>query len=164
MEQIGFVLVLDREGYVTDVQDMRDGDRAPRLPMPRPPKSTSNIEPRYLYGNSAYVLGVLTDAQNKKLPSAEMLARNLEAAKTKAEKVKQRCVDEHTAWLAYHREALEHSDDNGLNAVLRFIETWTPEQFKGLRYGDEIKNGTIALRLDGDTDISGNPRLISDRP
>jgi CRISPR-associated protein Csd1 len=164
MEQISFMLIVDHGGKVIDVQDMRADRRTPRIPMPTPPKSTVNVEPRFLYGNTAYLLGVKTQAQRKKLPTDAEQKNNPAKAAAKIEKVERRCSDEHAAWTGYHREALKGSDDDGLKAVLRFIETWTPEQITGLRYADEITAGTLALRLDHDVDDNGTPRLISDRP
>lgn len=163
MERVNFVLILDREGRAIDVQDMRDGKTAPRMQLPTPPKSASAIAPRYLYGNSAYVLGVLTEAQMKKLPDEKETEKDPEAAEAAAKKVEQRCSDEHAAWKSYHLEVLDKSEDEGLRAVLRFIANWTPEQVEGLHYADEIRSGTIALRLDGDTHANGDPRFISDR-
>ena len=145
MERVDFVLVLGENGRVVDVEDLRDGKRSPRIPLPTPPKSTVNIESRFLYGNSAYVLGVMTTAQKEK-------------------RRKQRCADEHEAWLAYHRKHLSGTKDAGLRAVLAFCEAWSPDQIAKLRYRDEIDNGTIALRLDGDRVSRGTPRLICDRP
>ena len=146
MERVDFVLVISKEGHVVDVEDVRDGKRAPRLTLPTPPKSTVNIEPRFLYGNSAYVLSVMTKAQQ-------------ENSKDKA----QRCADEHDAWLAFHRETLSNNGDLGLRAVLAFCDVWSPDRATAMRYGDEITTGTIALRLEGDTDSNGEPRLICDR-
>ena len=147
MERVDFVLVINKDGRVVEVEDLRGGTRAPRLPLPTPPKSTVNIEPRFLYGNSAYVLGAMTRAQQ-------------ENPKDKS----RRCIDEHEAWLAFHRENLSNSNDAGLRAVLAFCDAWSPDRSAALRYADEITSGTIALRLDGDTDSKGAPRLICDRP
>jgi CRISPR-associated protein Csd1 len=145
MERVDFVLVLGEDGRVVDVEDLRKERRAPRIPLPAPPKSTVNIAPRFLYGNSAYVLGVMTRAQKEK-------------GRT------QRCADEHEAWLAFHHTNLAGAKDAGLRAVLAFCEAWSPDQITKLRYRDEIDNATIALRLDGDTLSRGAPRLICDRP
>ena len=164
MERVDFVLVLDKSGRAIDVQDLRDGKKTPRIALPTPPKSTGNIAARYLYGNSSYVLGAMTEPQVKKLPSKEKGVRNPKLAEAKTNKVEKRCADEHAAWITYHREALASSDDTGLQAVLAFIETWTPDQIKGLCYADELTSGTIALRLDGDTNECGAPRFIFDRP
>jgi CRISPR-associated protein Csd1 len=150
MEQISWVLLIDRDGQVIDVEDRRNGNKTPRIPAPTPPKSTVDIAPRYLYGNASYVLGVLTESQQKKKAAGKDMIR--------------RCQKEHAAWVAYHRDHCSESYDEGLRAVLRFCERWTPTQFALLRYSDEIIKGTIALSLDGDKDEVGNPRLIYDRP
>ncbi len=51
-----------------------------------------------------------------------------------------------------------------MRAVVAFCKAWSPGEIAQLRYLDEIISATIALRLDGDTDSSGGPRLICDRP
>jgi CRISPR-associated protein Csd1 len=151
MERIAWVLVLDCDGKVIDVEDRRDGKVVPRLPMPTPPKSTSGIAARFLYGNSSYVLGVLTAGQRKKVGEG------------KAVEAAERCAAERAAWIDYHRQHLKDNDDEGLRAVLQFCDAWRPEHVAKLRYSDELVDNTIALRLDGDIGPDGNSRMLHDR-
>ena len=160
MERVTWVLVISEKGKVVDVEDRRDGKMpAPRIAVPRPPKSTVNIAPRFLYGNSAYVLGAMTKAQTKKLPAEEA-----EAATVKTEKIVNRAKEEHEEWRAYHRNLLADTEDKGLCAVLKFIEGWTSHRIANLRYADELIEGTIALRLDADVHPDGSPRYVHERP
>lgn len=60
-EKIGFCVLLNRDGSVASVEDLRDTDkkRSPRmLLVPQAVKRASNIAPNFLWDKSAYVLGV----------------------------------------------------------------------------------------------------------
>ena len=60
-EKIGFCVLLNRDGSVAGVEDLRatDKKRSPRmLLVPQAVKRASNIAPNFLWDKSAYVLGV----------------------------------------------------------------------------------------------------------
>jgi len=106
-QKIGFCIVLDEAGHVTDVIDLRDGSGKkpqPRmLDVPQPEKRTVGIKSNFLWDKTSYVLGVSATSK--------------------------RCEQEHAAFKTLHHVALQGSDDAGLQALLAFLDHWTPEDF-----------------------------------
>lgn len=135
-EKIGFCIVLNPDGTVAEVNDLRGDDkkRSPRLLLvPQAVKRTAGIAPNFLWDKSAYVLGV-TAGEGK------------------------RTADEHARFRAQHLEWLAGSADAGLLALRRFLEGWTPEAFLPPVWTDEARDQNIVFRL------SGEYSFLHDRP
>ncbi|MDQ0395874.1 type I-C CRISPR-associated protein Cas8c/Csd1 [Labrys monachus] len=127
-EKIGFVISLNLDGSVVGIPtDLRRGEGRKRiaraLAVPQPPKRASGIAPCFLWDKTAYVLGV-TAGEGK------------------------RTVLEHSAFVAYHREWLAGSDDEGLRALLCFLEAWSPERFAELGWPEEMKDQNVVFALE----------------
>jgi len=132
-EKISYAIVLDRDGRVVDVHDLRD--MTGRKPQPRimdvpqfPEKRTAGIRPNFLWDKTSYALGV--------------------SAKSS------RSDQEYGAFKDFHRETLAGSDDPGLQALLAFLGAWTPDGFKDCphmsRHGESFLDANVVFRLDGD--------------
>lgn len=124
-EKIGFCVLLNRDGSVASVEDLRDTDkkRSPRmLRVPQAVKRTAGIAPNFLWDKSAYVLGV-TAGEGKRI------------------------ADEHAAFRARHAEWLEGSEDEGLLALSRFLTSWTPEAFVPPIWPDDLRDQNIVFAL-----------------
>jgi CRISPR-associated protein Csd1 len=110
-EKIGVVIGLTENGTVATVSPRGEATSrkkiAPSLLVPQPNKKSVNISPNFLWGNTAYVLGVT--ARDDKAPK--------------------RLADEHTAFVQYHLDVLKNTDDSGLKALRYFLRTWKPDQF-----------------------------------
>lgn len=135
-EKIGFCVVLNPDGSVAEVVDLRDTDkkRSPRMVrVPQAVKRTAGIAPNFLWDKSAYVLGV-TAGEGK------------------------RTADEYAKFRAQHLEWLAGSADEGLLALCRFLESWTPENFVPPLWDDEARDQNIVFRLSGEFDF------LHDRP
>ena len=132
-ENIAFAIVLSPDGTVIDSRDLRDtsGKRpTPRTyEVPRPAKRTAQIAPNFLWDKTAYSLGLKRDKKSGQRVPAEQ---------------------EHAAFKRFHRQLLATSDDQGLRAVLRFLESWSAVQFDSLRYSDNMMDSNVAFQLDGD--------------
>jgi CRISPR-associated protein Csd1 len=128
-EKISCVISLNPDGSVALVADLRVEDgrkRQPRsLSVPQGVKRTVGILPNQLWDKSAYVLGVTAG----------------EGRRTGAE---------HEAFKARQRELFSNSDDEGLVALLRFLESWTPEQFQPPLWPDDMKDSNIVFALESD--------------
>lgn len=138
MEKIGFCVVLRADGSVDQVIDLRADDkkRNPRmLLVPQAVKRTAGIAPNFLWDKSAYVLGVTAGAGK-------------------------RTADEHAAFRARHADWLAGSEDAGLLALARFLETWTAEAFTPPLWPDDLRDQNIVFAL-GD---EYRDRFIHDRP
>jgi CRISPR-associated protein Csd1 len=124
-QKIGFVIPLNADGTVAhDPIDLREGEvkkKAARLVgVPQPTKRTSGVEPNFLWDKTAYVLGVTAG----------------EGTRTSRE---------HEAFVVRHREWLASSPDEGLQALLRFLDRWTPDQFGPCGWKEDISRVTSSL-------------------
>ncbi|MDF1586923.1 type I-C CRISPR-associated protein Cas8c/Csd1 [Marinimicrococcus flavescens] len=128
-EKISFVLVLDRDGMLVDVQPLHDATgRRPRprsMLVPAAVKRTSGIASNFLWDKSSYVLGV---AANSK-----------------------RLAEEHEAFRKLHEELLAGVDDEGTRALLAFLRTWTPQRFALPPFSADMLDTNLVFRLDGDS-------------
>ena len=68
-----------------------------------------------------------------------------------------RSLEEHEAFRKPHLEALAHSDDEGLTALRKFVERWSPQQWSAFGFTNEALDQNIAFRL------SGEDRRIDER-
>lgn len=137
-EKIGFCIVLNRDGTVAEVIDLRGDDkkRSPRMVLvPQAVKRTVAIAPNFLWDKSAYVLGV-TAGEGK------------------------RTADEHAKFREAHAEWLSGTDDAGLLALLRFLENWRPEHFVPPFWPDEMRDQNIVFALAEEY----RERFVHDRP
>ncbi|SMG55450.1 type I-C CRISPR-associated protein Cas8c/Csd1 [Paracoccus sp. J56] len=124
-EKIGFCVLLNADGSVASVEDLRGDDRkrSPRmLLVPQAVKRTAGIAPNFLWDKSAYVLGV-TAGEGK------------------------RTAEEHAAFRARHAEWLAETDDPGLLAFLRFLDGWSPDAFAPPLWLDEMRDQNIVFAL-----------------
>jgi CRISPR-associated protein Csd1 len=129
IQNIGFLISLNADGSVAGgPTDLRSGEGkkriSRRLAVPQQPVDrTSAIAPNFLWDKTAYALGV-TGGEGK------------------------RTAAEHKAFITLHREMLAGSDDEGLNALLRFLEGWRPDQFIELAWSEEMKDQNVVFALE----------------
>ena len=129
-EKIGFLISLNEDGSLAGPPiDLREGDgkkkTAKMMPAPQPAKRTSGVAPNFLWDKTSYVLGV-TSGEGR------------------------RTAEEHAAFVARHNEALQGSDDEGLRALLRFLEAWRPEDFVRLGWPEEMKDQNVVFSLESE--------------
>jgi CRISPR-associated protein Csd1 len=142
-EKISFAVVIDRDGGLVDVVDLRDpaGKKpvAVLRDVPAGAKRTVAVAPNLFWDKTAYSLGV-TAAEGK------------------------RTAQEHRAFRDLHAKLLADSGDEGLAALHLFLESWTPDRFTAAPFPTDMLDTNIVFRLDGDTGPNGKPRFIHDRP
>lgn len=109
-QQIAFVVVLETDGRLHDIQDAGVTDakgkrrnRAVVVPGNAKPPG-SGINPCFLWDNAAYMLGFKPDDPKP-----------------------QRTRDSFEAFRARHLEAEQAIDDPQFSAVCRFLESWNPD-------------------------------------
>ena len=145
--RIGFLLELDRDGSPLSLIDKRDVSQrkpvAPAFLLPAIAR-TSGIKPAFLWDKSAYVFGItaIDGAAGAVVPGQG-----------------KRTLDEHAAFKSEHLAALGAGSDEGLVAIRRFLEQWSPESWDkcGFR-NDEALDENIAFCL------KGEHRRIDERP
>lgn len=140
---ISFAVVLDPAGCVQDVMDVRDmtGKRPrPRSrEVPSPVVRSMNIRPNFLWDNTNYAFGI---GRDERTGSAVATARG-----------------EHDAFVSFHRKLLADTDDEGLRALLTFLEGWSSDRYEALSHGAEMlgENVTFCLESPG-----GPPAFLLD--
>jgi CRISPR-associated protein Csd1 len=147
---ISFSVRIDREGKPTCLPiDLREavgkGNRLIGRRMDVPTflgKRTSGIHSNFLWDKTQYILGVY-----KPDPSKSANSQAKEAT---------RVVEMQDDCLALHRKHLASETDEGLVAILRFLEHWEPRQFDG--WPNDMKGENVVFELDGDR------RFIHERP
>jgi CRISPR-associated protein Csd1 len=145
MEKISYEIVLDRDGNVVAVNDMRNSNGKKPVPMllgvPQPPKRTSAVHASFLWDKTSYVLGISATSK--------------------------RCEQEHAAFTTLHQQALAGTDDDGLGALLAFLGRWTPAEFSQsahfAMHGEAFSDSNVVFRLDADTHFDGKPRFLHER-
>ena len=127
-EKISYVLVLSSAGELVDVQDVRvqvGKKLQPRLiSAPQPEKRTSGVKSNFLWDKTSYVLGI----------SAKEGGRS---------------AQEHQAFKELHCNLLADNTDPSLQALLKFLQQWTPEQFQPPLFNAEMLDSNLVFRLDG---------------
>lgn len=140
-ERIGFVIVLDEAGGVIDVQDIREFDKKKHsdvlMSVPASFKRPgTGSRPFFLWDKTSYVLGVSGNPA--------------------------RATQDHEAFKAFHRKALEGWDDAGLKALLAFLDTWDPATFLTnkvfAQHGEGLLDANVVFRF------GSEHRYLHDRP
>jgi CRISPR-associated protein Csd1 len=126
-EKISFVIVLSPEGEPVDVTDLRvqSGKKLVPRPMevPAAVKRTAGILPNRFWDKTSYVLG-RTAGEGR------------------------RTAEEHAAFKELHRDLLAGSNDEGLMALRRFLETWDQSRFDSAPFSPEMLDTNIVFQLD----------------
>lgn len=140
-EGISYALVLSAEGQLVDVVDLREqgGKKsfARKMPVPASFKRPGiTPKPFTFWDKTSYVLGV-ADAKLSK----EDKASGKSPVEVRA--------GEHAAFKAHHQKLLAEVTDPCLQALLKFLAQWTPEQFQPPLFNAEMLDSNLVFRLDG---------------
>lgn len=138
-QKIHFALLLNREGELLQVIDVRETHGKRLLPkqmiVPEAVIKSVNIAANFMWDNTGYVLG----ADNKEKPE-----RSMKTSK---------------AFKKLHYDIGKELDDEGMAAVSRFLDSWNPNNAPELEYWDDMLIGAnLVFQLDGEL------RYIHDRP
>ncbi|PPK37568.1 type I-C CRISPR-associated protein Cas8c/Csd1 [Pseudomonas laurylsulfatiphila] len=128
-EYISYALVLSAKGDLVDVLDVRDASgkkpKPKRLTVPQSEKRTLGIKPNFLWDKSSYVLGVSTKAIG-------------------------RTNQEHQAFKTLHQQCLIDEFDPSLQALLAFLDSWSPDRFQAPLFSEEMLDANFVFRLEGE--------------
>lgn len=128
VEKIGFVVSLNPDGTVAQVIDLRVQGRKPQpvgMLAPQAVKRTAGIAPNFLWDKTAYSLGVTAGAGK-------------------------RTAQEHDAFKTRHRDWLAGTTDEGLLALLRFLDRWSPEAFQAPLWPEDMRDQNIVFALESE--------------
>ena len=129
-EKIGYEIALYADGSLARPPiDRRAGDGKRKIPklmvVPQPRKRTSGIVPNFLWDKTSYVLGVTAGETT-------------------------RTTKEHAAFVAWHSRALQSTEDEGLRALLRFLESWNSNDFYRFGWPAEMRDQNVVFSLESD--------------
>lgn len=127
-QKISYALVIDREGELVEIQDIRDtSGKKPRPVQLKVPEATirtsTKIAPNFMWDNTGYVLGF--DDKGK----PERTRQTFEAFKS------------------LHHEIGDAISDPGMAAVLRFLDSWNPQKRPAQFDWEEIVGSNLVFRL-----------------
>ncbi len=129
-QQISFAVILEGDGTLVQVQDLRDtsqkSPRAVSLIVPEAVIRASNVAPNFLWDNTGYVFGA--DGKGKPERTAETFA----------------------AFKELQYKLGDGVNDSGMRAVLRFLDAWDPEKFYEIDDWEEILDKNVVFRLEGE--------------
>ncbi len=126
-QKISYALVIDLEGRLVEVQDIRDtSGKKPRpilLMVPEAVIRSVGVASNFLWDNTGYVLGI----DDKGNP--ERTRQTFEAFKD------------------LHHEIGDGIADSGMRAVLRFLDSWDPAKLPPTYDWQEIVGSNLVFRL-----------------
>ncbi len=152
-EKIGGEVVLDAEGNVLAINDLRSAGEKGRLQpreeaVPAAFKRTSGIKANRLWDKTSYALGVTAAEDDDKNPVPD---------------INDKTRKEHRAFVESHEALLAGTNDAGLGALLGFMRAWRPEMFAERGFDPELLGVNLVFRLEGD-EVDGKRRFIHQRP
>ncbi len=140
-QKISFCFVLDRKGNLVQMRDLRKVEGKRKIPrmlvLPSlGKKRASGIEPNFLWDKAEYVLGAIQEDEKE--------------TQEKREKKRKRALK---CWKAFKR--LQHKlgngiEDEGMAALLIFLDTWNPEKANQLSYWEEMSSSNFVFQIDGE--------------
>lgn len=129
-QSISWALVLDPQGTLVQVQDIRDtSGKKPRpvsILVPEVVVKSVNIAANFLWDNTGYVLG----ADDKGKP--------------------ERSKKTFEAFRAWQHAIGDPIDDKAMRAVLRFLDSWNPEDAPKIDGWDDVVGTNLVFRLEGE--------------
>ncbi len=137
-EKVSYILVLSTDGQLVDVINHLDDSgkktQPKKMSVPRPEKRTSGIQPNFLWDKSAYVLGVQANPDKKLSKKIPWVA---------SEKT-------FTAFKQRHIDLLETCNDQGLSALVTFLQQWQFEHIDQPPCKHDMLHANLVFQLDGD--------------
>ncbi|HEV2365240.1 MAG TPA: type I-C CRISPR-associated protein Cas8c/Csd1 [Caulobacteraceae bacterium] len=128
-EKISFAIVLNRDGIVSDITDLREPRgkalRPRLLEVPKAVTRTSGVSANLFWDKTAYVLG-RTAGDGK------------------------RTEQEHQAFKDRSLELIGDCEDDGLVALKSFLQRWRPEDFNRPPFTPDMADTNIVFRLAGE--------------
>ncbi len=141
-QKINFAIVIDQDGRLVQVRDLRvdvKNKLGPKeLIVPKPVKRTSGLAANFAWDNTMYALG-----------------------STKADK-EDRADEAFKTFKAFNHKVGDGVDDEGMKALLRFLDVWQPTKAASLDNWDEMAGLNVVFQLDGDLVFIHNRPKVRD--
>jgi CRISPR-associated protein Csd1 len=133
-ENISFAVVIDKDGIIRDIIDLRDhSGRKPRprslsVPISPPDRSGRKWVSAFLWDNSKYALGI-GRKKDAIVPTPDQLQE----------------------FQRFHLEMLRSATDVQLIALRAFVRNWNIDAYRSLRYATELPESKIVFCLESHT-------------
>ncbi len=138
IQKISFAIVLDLDGHVVQIKDLRIDDggklRAETMLLPSIERSGSGFSPQFMWDNTQYVFGAVLWDENDV---------------AKSEKQKERAVAAFKEFKSYHVKRLSETYSRESQAVLNFLKLWKPEYAQKLDNWKDIAGTNLVFMIDG---------------
>ena len=130
-QKIHFCLVINKDGELLQVKDLREisGKKPIPISLTVPQlnkKRSSGIDPNFVWDNTGYVLGVDNKGKSE---------RSMECFKS---------------FKDFQHKIGDQIEDDGLKALLKFLDSWTPKKATKLEKWEEMAGQNLVFQLDGD--------------
>ena len=129
-QKIHFAVVINRLGELLQIKDIKETLKKKQVPkqltVPEGAKRASNIAANFMWDNTSYVLGADNKENNKRVLQ---------------------CFSE---FKELHHIIGNNLDDDGMVAVLSFLDSWNPEDAPNLSHWNEMAGMNLVFQLDGD--------------
>lgn len=139
VQKIHFALVVNRRGELVQTLDLRENAGKNMIPklltVPEAVKRTVGIVPNFMWDNTGYVFGI--GAVNEK------------DSREKQEKTAKRFRKAFDVFKEFHHKLGDKLDDEGMRAVLKFLDFWDPENAAELDNWEDMAGCNIVFRLEG---------------
>ena len=139
--QLSFAIILDPDGAVVTVDDLRTGDGKKRRPTSHEaPQAPPNRRGELI------VSGAFWDPSDYALGLSKIEPGAAEARKAK---LVRKAAEKHAAFKSRHARLLEGVEDPECTALLRFLSSWHPSRIDTLNVAAaELAGTNISFRLD----------------
>ena len=144
--KIDYCLIINKDGELVgepqtiriEVEDKKGKKKIVSRPMvvPQAVKRASNILPNFMWDNTGYVLG------------ADIIKDDLSEAKMKR-KI-ERIGETFQAFKEFHHELGDGIDDEGMKALLKFLDNWKPSNVEEWDNWEDVASCNLVFRLDGE--------------
>ncbi len=126
-QNVSWAVIIDEDGKLIDLQDIRDTSgkklRPVSMMVPEAIVKSVNIAANFLWDNTGYVLGVDTKGKPE---------RSMQTFK---------------AFREWQHEIGDSVNDVGMSAVLKFLDTWTPDRVSEIENWGEVVDTNMVFRL-----------------
>ena len=160
LKALPFIIEITRDGELVQIEDTREGSgnkkTAQSFLVPQGVKKTSGVATNLLWDNLEYVLGIDKNSQEKEAPDEE------QQRQVEVEKRQQRVGEQHLAFVEQIKSLPELAlVDEGVKAVLSFLDKFEPAQLRPLPFWQEIEsNPNLSFRLQGNIELVCQRRAV----
>lgn len=159
-ERLDFCLVLDLDGNLLDIEDLRDlSNKKPKAKTYMVPAAFGRpgrvLKPFSFWDKTSYSLGIskVFDEEYRKSNFCSNFQTN-ESLDKKTKEQLDRLQEQYDSFKEHHLTLLESSEDIGSRALVKFVNNWSPlklyETSSFSVIADEFIDSNITFRIEGD--------------